>query len=70
MHKGQLQHRRSCRSRAQLVVAPTAAAPRTELETFARNVRKYGMSKGRDQDLLDAVRAGFLSESDAMNTDD
>lgn len=41
-----------------------------ELKTFASNVRRTGLTKGRDQDVLDAVRKGYLSESDAMNTDD
>lgn len=41
-----------------------------DLRTFARQVRKTGLTKGRDQDVRDAVAAGLLSESDAMNTDD
>ncbi len=41
-----------------------------ELKTFASNVRRTGLTKGRDQDVLDAVRKGFLSVDDAMNTDD
>ena len=40
------------------------------LKTFADNVRRTGLTQGRDRDVLEAVRRGFLSESDAMNTDD
>jgi hypothetical protein len=41
-----------------------------ELKVFADDVRHTGLTKGRDRDVLDAVRRGYLSESDAMNTDD
>jgi hypothetical protein len=41
-----------------------------ELRAFAHNVRRTGLTKGHDQDTLDAVRKGFLSVDDAMNTDD
>jgi|ERR1044071_974867 hypothetical protein len=73
---GRLRHSKRCDSQPQPTCAVAADAKRAEesryadLRTFARQVRKTGMTKGRDQDVLDAVRAGLLSESDAMNTDD
>jgi hypothetical protein len=73
---GELRHSKRCDSRpqpesvAKLASERAATARRSDLEKFARNVRKYGMTKGRDQDVRDAVAAGLLSESDAMNTDD
>lgn len=73
---GQIRHSKRCDSKPQPVCAVTASAARAEesryadLRTFARRVRKTGLTKGRDQDVLDAVRLGLLSESDAMNTDD
>lgn len=42
----------------------------TDLRSFASQVRRTGLTKGRDQDVRDAVSAGLLSDSDAMNTDD
>lgn len=41
-----------------------------ELKDFAADVRRTGLTKGRDQDVADAVSKGYLSMSDAMNTDD
>jgi hypothetical protein len=41
-----------------------------ELKTLAANIRRTGLTKGRDRDTLDAVRKGFLSVDDAMNADD
>lgn len=73
---GQLKHSKRCDSRPQpacAIAAQTvraAEARRSDLEKFARQVRKTGMTSGRDQDVRDAVAAGLLSESDAMNTDD
>lgn len=75
---GRISHRKDCSSRAQPVVpqasSPVATAPAAttddSLLTFARNVRAYGQTKGRDADVLAAVRTGYLSVSDAMNTDD
>lgn len=40
------------------------------LASFGRSVRETGLTGGRDADVLDAVKAGYLSESAAMNTDD
>lgn len=42
----------------------------TDLRAFGQQVRRTGMTGGRDQDVLEAVRAGYLSQSAAMNTDD
>lgn len=48
-----------------------AAAPDlVEVAAFARNVRKSGLTNGRDDDVVQAVALGYLSVSDAMNTDD
>ncbi len=46
------------------------AARDAELRKLASQVRRSGMTNGRDDDVLEAVRRGYLSESDAMNTDD
>jgi hypothetical protein len=68
----QLRHRRACRSCAQWTDTPVAieAAPVAELQTFAADVRRTGLTKGRDEDVLQAVRRKHLSMSDAMNSDD
>lgn len=71
--KGPINHKRGCKaSRAQYGAPVATAAVQTtdRLSAFAANVRRTGLTRGRDQDVLDAVRAGLLSESDAMNTDD
>lgn len=73
---GQLRHSKRCNSRpqpesvAQFEAQRAVESRRSDLEKFARNVRRTGLTQGRDQDVLEAVRAGLLSESDAMNTDD
>jgi len=64
--KGAIRHSKGCASRAQA----TPAAPSQPLQRFASNVRRTGLTLGRDSDTLDAVRAGYLSVDDAMNTDD
>lgn len=74
---GPIRHGRRCESRPQ-AKTPTAQLDREiaeavrdqELKTFAANVRRTSTSKGHDQDVLDAVRKGYLSVDDAMNTDD
>lgn len=74
--KGSIRHSKRCESRAQAPAAAQVAAPvvqagsDADLRSFARNVRRTGLTNGRDHDVLDAVRAGYLSESDAMNADD
>jgi hypothetical protein len=84
LSRGPINHKRGCASsRAQYnaaghVKTPAAQLDREisesardqELKTFASNVRRTGLTKGRDQDTLDAVREGYLSEADAMNVDD
>lgn len=74
--KGSIRHGKRCETRAQAPIAAQVAAPvvqpatETDLRAFAANVRRYGLTKGRDQDVFDAVRTGYLSETDAMNSDD
>jgi hypothetical protein len=81
LSKGPISHKRGCATGAQYsATAKTPAAQldreiaesvrNQELRTFANNVRHTGLTKGRDKDMLDAVRKGFLSVDDAMNTDD
>jgi hypothetical protein len=83
LSKGPVRHARGCATDAQYSAAgyvktPAAQLDREiaesvrdqELKTFAANVRRTGLTKGRDQDALDAVRKGYLSVSEAMNTDD
>jgi hypothetical protein len=80
---GKLAHRSRCRSKQQY--APGGAPAKRpveldreigetlrdeELRKFADNVRRTGMTKGRDADVAEAVQKGFLSVDDAMNTDD
>ena len=43
---------------------------KSELQKFAQEVRATGMTHGRDADVQECVRLGYLSVSDAMNTDD
>jgi hypothetical protein len=81
LSKGPIGHKRGCATGAQYSAIPKTPAAQLdreiaksvrdqELRTFANNVRRTGLTKGRDQDTLDAVRKGFLSVDDAMNTDD
>jgi hypothetical protein len=82
---GKLGHRSRCRSRQQYVPGACKPSAKSaaeldreigeslrdeELRKFADNVRRTGMSKGRDEDVAESVRRGFLSVDDAMNTDD
>lgn len=73
LSKGPIGHKRGCStSSAQYAAEPAqavAVAP-DQLRRFADDVRRTGLSKGRDEDVLAAVRGGYLSESDALNTDD
>lgn len=69
----QITHTRSCVSRPQVAGQPKVNAADVEdarLESFAREVRRTGLTKGRDEDVVEAVRRGYLSLSDAMNSDD
>lgn len=73
---GRLQHSKRCESRPQPATAAAAIAEestrarRSELERFARQVRRTGLTRGRDADVAECVRLGLLSEAQAMNTDD
>lgn len=73
---GRLVHGKRCDSRPQppsaaaAIAAETAAARRSELERFARQVKRTHMTRGRDEDVRECVRLGLLTENDAMNTDD
>lgn len=50
---------------------PVAVDPRLEeLRRFADSVRRTGLTHGRDADVAECVRLGFLTDSAAMNTDD
>lgn len=68
--KKTLAHRRICRTREQYGAVAVEVAKKPVLQTFADNVRRTGLTKGRDEDVFNAVRGGYLSESDAMNVDD
>lgn len=72
--RGPITHRRSCSNKvqysAQPVMAVVAAAPADEIATFARDVRRSGLTRGRDAEVLQAVREGHLTWNAAMNTDD
>ena len=81
---GKLSHRARCRSRQQPPPGSASSAPtkkpaqmdreidealrNEELRKFADNVRRTGMTKGRDEDVVEAVRKGFLSVDNAMRT--
>jgi len=69
LSKGPISHKRGCATGAQYsTTAKTPAAQldreiaesvrNQELRTFANNVRHTGLTKGRDKDMLDAVRKG------------
>jgi hypothetical protein len=66
--EGPIRHSKRCDSREQPALTPPTN-PR-DLAKFSAKVKKYGMTKGNDQDVVDAVRTGHLSVSQAMNTDD
>ena len=77
--RGGMTHRRTCKTREQYSATATtdaasdpvsSSAPAVNLRTFGASVRRTGMTLGRDADVLEAVRDGHLSVSDAMNTDD
>lgn len=73
---GELLHSKRCDSRPQpdsfspIAAARAAKTRRSDLARFACEVRRTGLTKGRDQDVRDAVAAGLLSATDAENTDD
>lgn len=41
-----------------------------ELAKFAAQVRRTGLTHGRDADVAECVRLGLLTENHALNTDD
>ena len=76
-NNGQIRHSKRCDSRPQhaaAAVVETAVDEQTvrgeQLKAFGRDVRRTGMTHGRDNDVLEAVHGGYLSETDAMNCDD
>lgn len=73
LSKGPIGHKRGCSTSAQYsasVAASETTPTPDQLRSFGASVRRSGLTKGRDADVLEAVRSGCLSESDAMNTDD
>lgn len=73
LSRGKILHRRRCSARAQYgdAIKPAAApAAPDKLARFASEVRRTSLTHGRDEDVFQAVRAGLLSENDAMNADD
>lgn len=70
---GRIPHSRRCESRPQVVAQPApATVPATgeHLREVAASVKRSAMTKGNDRDVYEAVRAGYLRETDAMNSDD
>ena len=66
----EISHGKRCESRPQVASVAAKSPTNDRLAKFAADVRRTGLTKGRDQDVADAVRLGYLSTSDAMNTDD
>lgn len=68
---GQINHLSTCTTNEQPSSTEIAVEHDDEtLKAFATNVRKYGQTKGEDALVEECVRKGFLSMSDAMNSDD
>ena len=73
---GEIRHAKSCESRPQIPSVAKAHAAlaakerRNSLERFAANVRRTGLTLGRDADVAECVRLGLLTENHALNTDD
>lgn len=74
LSKGQIMHGRRCTAKAQYSATPVAAPAVKDddaaLRQHAANVRRTGLTLGRDEETYEAVRRGHLSMSAAMNTDD
>ncbi len=66
--KGPIRHGKRCDAQEQAALTPPTNVH--ELSKFAAAVRRTGLTKGRDEDTLRAVRQGYLGVSAAMNTDD
>lgn len=67
---GQINHLETCATKEQPIAAIVVEHSDEVLKAFAANVRKYGQTKGQDSLVAECVRKGFLSTSDAMNSDD
>ena len=68
--KGRIAHMDSCATKEQPAAQIVVEHDDTLLREFAANVRRTGLTGGHDDLVAECVRKGFLSESDAMNTDD
>lgn len=68
--KGQINHLATCATKEQPALAIVVEHSDEVLREFAANVRRSGLANGQDSLVTECVRKGFLSESDAMNTDD
>lgn len=68
--KGAIAHTEACSTKEQPMVAIVVEHSDEVLRAFSANVRRSGLTKGQDDLTAECVRKGFLSESDAMNTDD
>ena len=77
---GEIAHSKSCESRPQIAAVAKVLAERAvkqaaddrfrALSRFAADVRRTGLTHGRDADVAECVRLGLLTESAAMNADD
>jgi len=73
---GEILHSKRCDGRPQIPAVAVLAAvvaereAQADLRRFAARVRRTGSAQGRDADVLECVRLGLLSQSEAMNTDD
>jgi len=69
--KGRIRHssRCSCNTLQPVSEGQEQRKPHS-LEAFARQVRATGMAHGRQDLLVECVRTGLLSASEAMNLDD
>ncbi len=66
---GRIRHSKRCESQPQ-VVAQVEPASADSLKRLGRDVRTTATTKGRDEEVFQAVRRKHLSVGDAMNTDD
>ena len=73
---GEILHSKHCESRPQIpavadaLAARSAKAKRSDLERFAAQVRRTGLTHGRDSDVAECVKLGLLTAGAAMNSDD
>ncbi len=76
---GEIAHSKSCESRPQIAAVATALSVRAakaagdqrlrDLRRFADQVRRTGLTHGRDADVAECVKLGLLAAGDAMNSD-